>query len=111
MDYTAIIVAIISLIGVIYQGTRNAKMVKRAEVVDELVETRKQLQLICNGQLYVLQDRLLYLCDKYLDKGYISTTEYKMIVNMYHAYHDLGGNDFITDLFTRVKTLQIKDND
>lgn len=107
-DYTAIVVALISLGGVIFQSLSNNKAIKRQNVKTELREIHEKLDAVSRGQEYVLQDRLMYLCQKYLDRGSVGTLELKLLTNMYQAYHNLGGNDFITDLFERVKELPIK---
>ncbi len=107
MDYTAIIVAFISLIGVIWQGTHNNKAIKKQDIKGEVKAIRDKLELVSAGQEFVLQDRLMYLCDRYIERGHVSTLELKLLTNMYGAYHNLGGNDFITDLFERVKELPI----
>lgn len=108
MDYTAIIVALISLVGVIYQNVRNTKMVKRNDLKGEIKEIQKQITLISDGTKYELQYQLKQLCEKCIVRGDITATELKLISNMYHVYHDMHGNEFITDLYERCKELPMK---
>lgn len=105
MDYTAIVVALISLAGVIYQNVRNQKMAKQSDLRKEIQQMQGQLNIMSNGIKYELQLGLKTQCEKVLIRGDIKTDELKLIINMYHAYHALGGNDFITDLVERVKEL------
>lgn len=107
MDYTAIIVSFITLIGLIFQSMHNNKQIKKQDIKSELQQVHKKVDAVSVGQEFVLQDRLMVLCEKYLERGEVSTLELKSVTNMYSAYHDLGGNDFITDLFWRVKELPI----
>ncbi|MBQ6592929.1 MAG: hypothetical protein IJH98_08555 [Solobacterium sp.] len=61
---------------------------------------RKQddLKLIKEALLASLQDRLLYLCDAYIETGSIELNQLQSLRRMYKAYKGLGGNEFITDL-------------
>lgn len=72
----------------------------------ELLETK--MKLIGDSQMYVLQDRLLFLCTNYINREFITANELKSLTNMYKVYHELGGNDFITELFERAKELPIR---
>ena len=69
------------------------------------------IELLKQAQLASLQDRLLYLCTKYLedysDVG-IDANQLKSLHNMYNAYHALDGNSFITDMVERVNKLKVR---
>lgn len=115
VDYTAIIVAMISLIGTLYQSYKSNQTQKKNNIAAQITAVNNQvntinarLLLISESEKYMLQDRLLALCKKYLDNGKIGTSELKSITHLYNAYHDLGGNEFITNLYERVEELPIK---
>ena len=69
------------------------------------------IELLKKAQLATLQDRLLYLCTKYLedyaDIG-IEANQLKSLHNLYDAYRSLDGNDFIHDLMNRVNKLKVR---
>ena len=71
----------------------------------------KTIELLKQAQLATLQDRLLYLCTKYLEdyaETGIEAEKLKSLHNIYNAYHDLEGNSFITDLMDRVNKLKVR---
>ena len=57
------------------------------------------------GVCALLRDRLLQACLHYEKLGYLPPKELENISRMYSAYHDLGGNDMITILYTEVVNL------
>ncbi len=56
------------------------------------------LSLIKEALLATLQDRLLYLCEAYIAKGFIEMNQLQSLNRMYSAYTALGGNSFLHDL-------------
>lgn len=52
--------------------------------------------------LALLRDRLLHLCNKYLERGYIDLYEEESFCRLYEAYTKLGGNSFIQELHDKV---------
>ena len=66
------------------------------------------LTLIKEALLATLQDRLLYLCEDYIQRGSLELNQLQSINRMYSAYTALGGNEFIHDLTEhKVKALPI----
>ncbi len=66
------------------------------------------LKLIKEALLASLQDRLLYLCESYIENGSIELNQLQSLNRMYAAYKALGGNEFIHELVEkRVRTLPI----
>ena len=73
---------------------------------------RKDLDLLKEAQLALLQDRLLHLCTDYISKGHITVNQLKSLKRLYSSYKDLGGNDFVHDLMeNQVNHLQIVRDD
>lgn len=62
------------------------------------------------GILAMLHDRLYQACTFYISKGSIDVDSLKNVEYIYNAYHDLGGNGTGTELYNRVKALQIKED-
>lgn len=69
----------------------------------------RDLQLLKNAELASLQDRLLYLCESYIEKGQIELNQLQSLNRLYSAYKALGGNEFIHDMMdSKVSRLPIK---
>lgn len=81
-----------------YYKKLKKKVVKRFEEHDELKE----------GLIAILHDRLFQSGMYFLSKGEISVSELDNIEGMYNAYHNLGGNGTGTEIYERVKELELK---
>ena len=57
--------------------------------------------------LGVLQDRIFWLCNKYLDRGSISSEEMRTLLALYEPYIELGGNGVAKALKEEVDELPI----
>lgn len=54
-------------------------------------------------------DRIYRLCEKYLDRGFVTTGEYDNLMCIYRPYHKCGGNGTATKLIEQVDQLPISD--
>ena len=51
-------------------------------------------------------DRIISLCEKYIDRGYVSSDEYENLYEwLYKPYHELGGNGTAKRLMAIVENL------
>lgn len=67
------------------------------------------LALLKEAELASLQDRLLYLCESYIEKDQIEINQLQSIDRLYRAYKKLGGNSFISGMYDgKVKNLPVK---
>ena len=85
---------------------RDAKQEERE--VELLKDRRRQEDegnAMKQGLCALLRDRLLVNFQKAEKAGYILPKELESLSMMYSAYHDLGGNDMITILYTEVVNL------
>lgn len=77
----------------------------------ELKETQseelKHLSSIRDAYRY----RLIFLCEKYLEQGYMTTSEYKQLSEMYKIYTALGGNGQAKGMFEKTCQLPIHEDD
>lgn len=64
---------------------------------------------IKEGLLAVLHDRLYNECTAWILRGFITVEALKNIEYLYRAYHALGGNGTGTELYNRVKALEIRE--
>ena len=67
----------------------------------------KEQELVKEGLVAILHDRLCQSCLYFIAKGEINLTELNNIEKMYDAYHKLGGNGTGTELYERVLELKI----
>lgn len=55
--------------------------------------------------------RLTQLCKAYIQKGYMTNTEYEQLIEFYKVYHGLGGNGQAKTYYERAIALPIKDSE
>lgn len=68
----------------------------------------KKHEALEEGVLAMLHDRLFQSGMYFINKGEITVSELKNIEKMYKAYHKLGGNGTGTEIWERVKELELK---
>lgn len=57
----------------------------------------------------MMKDRLRFLCQHYIDQGWIYEDELEDIVAMHSCYHnDLNGNGFLDKQMERVNNLEVR---
>ncbi len=60
------------------------------------------------GTMLLLKVQLIEYHDKYMKLGEIPTYAYTNFVEMYEAYHELGGNGMITKMYNEIQELHLK---
>lgn len=63
------------------------------------------------GVQAVLRDRILQCCEHFQELGYAGVHDRENVEHMYNAYHKLGGNGMVTDLYNRFRTLPLTPKD
>lgn len=66
--------------------------------------TKKAVKLI-------LQDRLEFLCRKYISRGWLTIDEKKFVFDAAEAYHGVGGNGYFKLLIDEVEHLPTREGD
>lgn len=71
---------------------------------------RQEKKSLTNKMLLGLaHDRLMWLCMKYIERGYITNEEYENLYNyLYLPYIEMGGNGVVQRLMEEVKKLPIR---
>ena len=60
------------------------------------------------GTMLLLRVQLIEYHDKYMAKGEIPSYAYENFVEMYEAYHRLGGNSMVTKMYEEIRELHLK---
>lgn len=56
----------------------------------------------------LLRDRILHLCEKYIEDGFITHRKWESLYDLFEKYKALGGNGFIQDEINTVSELPRK---
>jgi hypothetical protein len=79
-------------------GVREVVKEEVKPITDDVKDIKKQLELSSAGTLASLRNDLLIQYRSCCDKGYRTNEDIKNWQDMLEAYHNLGGNSFITEL-------------
>lgn len=63
------------------------------------------------GTMLLLRVQLIEYHSKYMKKGYIPSYALQNFIEMYDAYHSLGGNGMITKMYKEIQLLNIQKDD
>lgn len=70
----------------------------------------KEQESIKDGVLAILHDRIFQAARYYIAQGHISIEDLRNVQYLYDSYHELGGNGTGTELYNRIKNLEIKED-
>lgn len=98
MEYVLNLIGEIVLTGAVAFFSFSYKRISR-----KLAEQEK----VKDGVVAILQDRILSVGTALIAKGEISVSELRNFENLYDVYHSLGGNSTGTEIFNRVKSMDI----
>jgi len=73
-----------------------------------LKRQKKDRDANSKGTMLLLKVQLIEYHDKYMKLGEIPTYAYTNFVEMYEAYHELGGNGMITKMYQEIQELHLK---
>lgn len=74
-----------------------------------LKNQKKDRDANSKGTMLLLRVQLIEYHEKWTQRGYITKHGIQNFIEMYDAYHSLGGNGMVTHLLEEVKELPIKD--
>lgn len=109
-----------SLVGSLYlyklhrKDDARDKERERRKVAERIEREKrdKESRMIRNGITAVLRDRIVQAYTYYESKGFLPLNERENIYLMYTAYHDLGGNGLVTQLYNELQELpHVKEDD
>lgn len=73
-----------------------------------LKNQKKDRDANSKGTMLLLRVQLIEYHDKYMALGAIPSYAYDNFVEMYKAYHKLGGNGMITKMYEEIRELHLK---
>lgn len=76
-------------------------------VIKLLKDQKKERDANARGTMLLLRVQLIEYHDKYVALGSIPSYAYDNFVDMYKAYHDLGGNGLITKMKREVDNIHL----
>lgn len=102
-----------SLVGSLYlyklhrKDDARDKERERRKVAERIEREKRdeESRMIRNGITAVLRDRIVQAYMYYENIGYLPLKERENIYMMYVAYHDLGGNGLVTQLYNELNEL------
>lgn len=78
-------------------------------VVWLLKNQKKDRDANSKGTMLLLRVQLIEYHEKWTERGYITKHGAENFIEMYDAYHSLGGNGMVTKLLEEIKKLPIRD--
>lgn len=77
-------------------------------VVWLLKQQKKDRDANSKGTMLLLRVQLIEYHDKYVAHGEIPSYAYDNFVEMYEAYHALGGNGMVTKMYNEIQALHLQ---
>lgn len=73
-----------------------------------LKQQKKDRDANSKGTMLLLRVQLIEYHDKYMKLGEIPSYAYDNFVEMYNAYHALGGNGMATKMYEEIQSIRLK---
>lgn len=72
-----------------------------------LQQQKKDKDANSKGTMLLLRVQLIEYHDKYMKLGEIPSYAYDNFIEMYNAYHTLGGNGMVTKMYNEIQALHL----
>jgi len=72
-----------------------------------LKQQKKDKDANSKGTMLLLRVQLIEYHDKYMKLGEIPSYAYDNFIEMYNAYHTLGGNGMVTKMYNEIQALHL----
>lgn len=89
------------LFGLLTAGAGAAYRHLSAKIYRQIADQR----CLHSGTQALLRNEIIRSYDKYIEQGWIPIYGRENVLEMYHAYHTLGGNGTITKIMEELKAL------
>ena len=80
-------------------------------VFRSLKDINTKLEATCNGNKYLLKDRITQGCSYYLRRGWIAPHEAECLMDLFSEYRKAGGNSYVHSKVEEVLKLPMEDYD
>lgn len=80
-------------------------------IIKLLKDQKKERDANARGTMLLLRVQLIEYHDRYVGRGSIPSYAYNNFVDMYKAYHDLGGNGMVEKMKDEVDDLHLNRKD
>lgn len=77
-------------------------------IITLLQKQKKARTANSKGTMLLLRVQLIEYHNKYMDLGEIPSYAYQNFVDMYEAYHQLGGNGMVTKMYDEIQELHLQ---
>lgn len=77
-------------------------------IINLLRKQKKVRENNSKGTMLLLRVQLIEYHTKYMSLGKIPSYAYQNFIEMYEAYHDLGGNGMVTKMYEEIHDLHLK---
>ncbi len=80
-------------------------------IIKLLKDQKKERDANAKGTMLLLRVQLIEYHDRYVAEGSIPSYAYNNFVDMYNAYHDLGGNGMIEKMKKEIEDVHLERKD
>ena len=105
--YTIVLPVVLGYIVWILQQQRKERLKDGIERDKRIDLENKKREANSKGTMLLLRVQLIDYHDKYVKKGYIPSYAYENFIEMYEAYHRLGGNGMVTHMKEEIENLRL----
>ena len=102
---TGVAMPLLTLI-VKWYNEKDEKSLK--EINSTLNEIKDLTRKTADGTKTISRYRLLKDMSRIINRGNISTKELEEVTILYHSYRELGGNSTVSEIYSMIKNLPIK---
>lgn len=72
------------------------------ELKEQNAKMQKQLTQLMDASQSSLRDRVVFLCEKYIEAGEVTPRQFEVVTGLFESYERLGGNSFAKELYESV---------
>ena len=77
-------------------------------IITLLRKQNKKREANSRGTMLLLRVQLIEYHNKYMEQGEIPSYAYQNFIDMYEAYHELGGNGMVTKMYDEIQELHFE---
>lgn len=87
----------------------SSALTKIVDYIITKIETKRKKNPVTSGLMMIMEDRIAYVAECYINRGYITPDELDRLKRMWNVYHfQLGGNGHLDPIMKLVDKLPIQ---